>query len=62
MKSLIFNTNRQYNFQMTKNKFMSLYSPTELRTNEAENWGKFRNSQLQLKSIDVTIKLYHLKH
>ena len=31
MKSLIFNTKRQYNFQLSKNKFMSLYSPTELR-------------------------------
>ena len=38
MKSLIFNTKRYYNFQLSKNKFMSLYSPTKLRTNEAENW------------------------
>ena len=38
MKSLIFNTKRYYNFQLSKNKFTSLYLPTKLRTNEAENW------------------------
>ena len=41
---------------------MSLYSPIKLRTNEAENWRKFKNSQFQLKSNDVTIELYQVKH
>ena len=62
MKSLIFHAKREFNFQLGKNKFMSLYSPIKLRTIEAENWWKSENSQLQLKTNVVTIRLCQLKH
>ena len=47
-------------FLLSKNKFMSLYFPIKLRRNEAENWLKFKNSQLQHINNHVTLKLYHL--
>ena len=41
---------------------MSLYSPIKLRTNEAENWLKFKNSHHQLKNNRVTLQLYQFKY